>query len=60
MPYPDKLQLAREEMLKAESALKNYFQSPAFDPGQLKPLADAVKTSRDIYVDQLETLFPKR
>jgi hypothetical protein len=46
-------------MIQAESALDSYVQSGVNNPEQRKQLAEALKVSRDEYVDQLERLFPK-
>jgi hypothetical protein len=59
MPYPDNIQLAREEMLKAEKALMEYLHGPTFDPEKVKTLADAVRISRNKYVEQLHALYPR-
>ena len=59
MPYSERTKLVRENMIQAESALDSYVQSGVNNPEQRKQLAEALKVSRDEYVDQLERLFPK-
>jgi len=43
MPYPDKIELAREKIRQAESALADYLHNPAFDSDQAKQLMNAVR-----------------
>jgi hypothetical protein len=58
MSYPDRIGLARERMLQAEAELDRYVQGGRGNPGQFKQLSDALKASRDEYIDQLECLCP--
>jgi hypothetical protein len=59
MDYKNKSEIAKENLLRAEAALKDYMEQNARHPEQHKQLAEAVKVARDEYVDQFERLFPK-
>lgn len=58
MEFQDRIELARGKMLQVERELENYFRNARYDPEQEKKLVDAVKASRDGYVDKLALLFP--
>jgi len=58
MSYPDRIGLAREKMVQAEAELDRYIQCGTEKPGQIKQLSEALRVSRDEYVDQLESLCP--
>lgn len=50
----------KERMLQAERALADYFRGFSYDPEQERMLADAARSARDEYVDQLNNLWPGR
>ena len=58
---PDKYnpELARGKMLKAEEALRQYFELSKRDAVKEKELMAAVELARKEFVDQFETLFPQ-
>ncbi len=60
MPYQTNIELAKEKMLQAESALEDYLRSTAYDPEQARQLIDAVTVARDEYISEVARLYPIR
>ncbi|MGA2648707.1 MAG: hypothetical protein ABSF15_28825 [Candidatus Sulfotelmatobacter sp.] len=59
MQYPDRIEIARKNMVQAEAAVESYLQIGVPNIEQHKQLTDALKVSREEYVDKIERLFPK-
>jgi hypothetical protein len=54
----DEIGQARERMLYAEAELDRHIHGGEDDSGKFTQLSQALKTSRDRYIDQLESLCP--
>lgn len=59
MPYNYNPDIAKDKMLKAEGALREYFDLCKYDAGKENELTAAVKLAQQEFVDKFETLFPQ-
>ena len=59
MPHKYNPELVRNKMLKAEEALRQYFELFKRDAVKEKELMAAVELARNEFVDQFEMLFPQ-
>jgi hypothetical protein len=58
MQYQDQLELARQKMAQAQDAFDEYIRTGKYTPERGVQLANALKTARNEYVDQLQALCP--
>ncbi len=58
MFYQRDIEIAREKMLQAEKALEDYLRGSVHDLELAKQLGNAVKVSREEFINKLATLCP--
>ena len=58
MPYGENIERAKKAMEDAERELREYFYGVNFDADREQLLYEALKRTREEFVDQLEALFP--
>ena len=58
MSYPERIGVAREKMVRAETELDRYVQCGPEKSEQFRRLSAALKVSRDDYVNELEIVWP--